>query len=157
MFNDPSTIKNTGHVNFKNHNIDKVRIVKVTSYPALAEHLTAKGYADEAICNSLDESSFLRLDLHEEIKLDEEDSIFFNSSLTSPKTQTELPTKTYVDSLHQNSRIRRDISTSFKDQDIEFDDIKLRNLDGITVIRNPNSDNELASKKYIHLMYYSKI
>ena len=37
----------------------------------------------------------------------------------------------------------------FKDQDNEFDSNKLNNLDGITVKRNPSSDNELAKKKHI--------
>ena len=34
-------------------------------------------------------------------------------------------------------------------QDNEFNDIKLTNLDSITVNRNPNSDNEVSNKKYI--------
>ena len=37
----------------------------------------------------------------------------------------------------------------FNDQDIEFDNNKLTNLDSITVNRNPNLDNELANKKNI--------
>ena len=37
----------------------------------------------------------------------------------------------------------------FNDQDNEFDNTKLSNLDSITVNRNPSLDNELANKKYI--------
>ena len=37
----------------------------------------------------------------------------------------------------------------FNDQDNEFDNNKLTNLDNITVNRNPSSDNELSSKKYV--------
>ena len=37
----------------------------------------------------------------------------------------------------------------FNDQDNEFDKNKLANLAGVTVNRNPSSDNELANKKYV--------
>ena len=40
----------------------------------------------------------LRLDPDEKLKLDEQDSIIPNSTLTSPKTTKEIPTKSYVDS-----------------------------------------------------------
>ena len=35
----------------------------------------------------------------------------------------------------------------FNDQDNEFDNTKLFNLDSITVIRDPRSDNDLVNKK----------
>ena len=91
----------------------------------------------------------LRLDPEEKLKLDEQDSIVLNSTLTSPKTIKELPTKSYVDSLHESSRNRRDLASVFNDQDNEFDNNKLTNLDSVTVNKNPNLDNELANKKYI--------
>ena len=34
-------------------------------------------------------------------------------------------------------------------QDNDFNDNKLTNIDSITVNRNPTSDNEVANKKYI--------
>ena len=89
----------------------------------------------------------LRLDPDEKLKLDEQDSIILNSTLTSPKTIIELPTKSYVDSLHERSRNRRDLSSVFNDQDNEFDKNKLTNLDSVSVNRKPS--NELASKKYV--------
>ena len=48
--------------------------------------------------------SLLRLDPVEFVQLDEQDSIVLNSTLTSPKALIELPTKNYVDSLHESSR-----------------------------------------------------
>ena len=45
----------TVHVEFKNHNLDNVKSVRITSYPAAGEHSTAKNYLDEAISNSVDE------------------------------------------------------------------------------------------------------
>ena len=55
----------------------------------------------------------------------------------------------YVNNLHEINRNKRDLSSEFNDQDNEFDNNKLTNLDSITVNRNPNLDNELANKKYI--------
>ena len=136
-----------------------------------------------------------------------QESIFPNSTLTSPKTIIELPTKTYVDSkfndpsiikntdrvdvndkiidnvhsiqvnsfpthyeqftpkiyvdnvvsdaisyvdnLHEINRNRGDLSSVLSDQDSEFDNNKLTNLDSFTVDRNSNSDTELANKNHI--------
>ena len=61
----------------------------------------------------------------------------------------EFPAKPYVDSLHQSSRNRRDLSSVFNDQDKELDNNKLTKLDGVTVNRDPISDNDLSTKKYI--------
>ena len=88
--------------------------------PEVGEYLTAKYYVDHAIFHSVHESSLLRLDTDEKVKRDEQDSIVPNSTLTSPKTIKELPTKSYVDSLHE-SRNRRDLSSVFNDQDNEID------------------------------------
>ena len=52
--------------------------------------------------------------LHLDGKLD---SIFLNLSLTSPRTIIELPTQSYVDSLHgENERSRRDLGLDFYDE-----------------------------------------
>ena len=55
----------------------------------------------------------------------------------------EIPSKGSVDSLSENDRNMRDMSTVFSGQDNEFDDNKL------TMKINPTQDNELSSKKYI--------
>ena len=72
-----------------------------------------------------------------------------NSALTSPKPTIEIPTKSYVDSLQEMKRNRRDLSSVFDDQNTEFDNFKSTNLDSVTVNRVPISDNELVTKKYI--------
>ena len=91
----------------------------------------------------------LRLDPDEKLKLDEKESIILNSTLTSPKTIIEKPTKSSFDSLHENRRSRRDLSSVFNDRDNEFDNNKLTNLDSVVVNREPTSDNELSNKKYV--------
>ena len=92
--------------------------------PAVEEHLTPKIYVDHAISNGVAESSLLILHPVEKLNLDEQDSIIPNSTLTSPKTIIELPTKNYVDSLHESGTNRRDLSSVFNDQDTEFDNNK---------------------------------
>ena len=120
--------------------------------PAVGDHLTAKYYVDEVTFYSVNESSLFRLDLDKKLGLDDEQSSkVLNSILTSPKFMLEIPTKTYVDSSHENSRSRRDLSSVFKDQDKEFDKNKLTNLSSVSVNRNQSSDNELGNKKL--LMY----
>ena len=148
-FNDSSIKKNTDHVDFNDKILDNVHSIKVNSYPTLDEQLTPKIYVDNFVLNNVDEASLLRLDPKGKIHYGKLDSIFVNSSITSPRTIIELPTKSYVDSLHEINRDRRDLSSVFNDQDTEFDNIKLSNLDSITVNRDPNLDNELSNKKYV--------
>ena len=132
-FNDPSIIKNTAHVDFNDKNLDNVRFLEVNSMPASEEHLAAKYYVDNANRFSVDEPSLLRLDPDEKSKLDEQDSMVPNSTLTSPKAMVELPTKSYVDSLHENRRKRRDLSSVRNDQDNEFDNNNITNLNSVTI------------------------
>ena len=147
-FNDPSIIKNTDHVDFNDKTLDNVHSIKVNHYPTLDEQLTPKFYVDNFVYDRVDEATLLRLDPKEMLHLDGKlDSIFLNSSFTSPRTLIELPTKSNVDSLHEINRDRRDLSSVFNDQDSEFDNNKLTNLDSITVNRNPNLDNEQSNKK----------
>ena len=94
-------------------------------------------------------SPLLSLDPDEELKLDEQDSIVPNSTLTSPKTVVEISTKSYVDSLHEINRNRRDLSSVFNDQGNKPDKKKLASLDSVTIIRNPSSDNEVSNKKNV--------
>ena len=61
--------------------------------PVIREHPTRKFFVDNAISDSLDESSMLRLDPKEKLKVDEQDFIFLNSTLTLPKAIVEIPIK----------------------------------------------------------------
>ena len=53
------------------------------------------------------ESSSLRLDPEEILRLGDQDTIVLNFTLTLPETIIEQPAKSYVHSLHENSRKRR--------------------------------------------------
>ena len=70
-------------------NNTNARFIQVNQWPQIDSHFTPRLYVD----NAIDEQSLLRLDPDEKINLDEQDSIFLNSTLTSPKTMIELPTK----------------------------------------------------------------
>ena len=148
-FNDSSIMKKTDHVDFNDKILDNVHSIKVNSYPTLDAQLTPKFYVDNFVLDCVDEQSLLRLDPKGKIHYGKLDSIFVNSSITSPRTIIELPTRSYVDSLHEINRDRRDLSSVFNDQDNEFDNNKCTNLDSITVNRDPNLDNELSNKKYV--------
>ena len=91
----------------------------------------------------------LRFDRDEKLKLDEQDSITLNSTLTLPNAIRELPTRTYIDSIHEKNRNRPDLSSVVNDQDNEIDSFKLTKLDSITVNRSPISDIQLAKKNYV--------
>ena len=148
-FDDRSIIKNTDHVDFDDKLLDNVKWIKVKSFPAIPEHFTEKIYVDNAIFDGVNEHSLLRLQPGKKLNLDEQDSILPNSTLTLPNRITEIPTKTYDDSLHESSRNRRDLSSEFNDQGNEFDNNKLINLDSVIVNRNPTSDNEVSNKKIV--------
>ena len=111
--NDSCIIRNFAHVGFNDKNLDNVRFVKVTSLPAVREHLTSKFYVDESTSHYVDESSLLRLDTVEKLNLDPQGFKILKSILTSPKTIIEIPTKSYVDSVHENGRNSRVLSTVF--------------------------------------------
>ena len=155
LFNDPSILKNNAHINLNDRIITNARFIQVNQLPQIDSHLTAKLYVD----NAIDETSLLRLDPDEKLDLDNQDSIILNSTLTSPKIIIEIPTKAYIDSLHEeNERSRRDLGIDFYDksndlvknnQDNDLNDSKLLNLGSVMVNRNPTLDNELSNKKYI--------
>ena len=155
LFNDPSIIKNTAHIDMNDRNITNARFIQVNKLPQIDSHLTAKLYVD----SSIDGSSLVR---------NNKDNVFGNYNLTNINSITlnkqaendnEDITKAYVDQFHQeNERSRRDVGLDFYDesndllknnQDNDLNDSKLTSLDSITVNRNPTSDNELSNKKYI--------
>ena len=72
-YNDPSVTKNNIRIDFNDTKRDDVRFVKINSLPAVRKHLKLKFFVDEAISHSVDESSFLRLEPNEKLKLDEQD------------------------------------------------------------------------------------
>ena len=105
LFNDPSIIKNNAHIDLNDKNITNARFTQVNQLPQIDSHLCAKLYVD----NAIDESTLLRLDPDEKLDLDNQ-----HCALTSPKKIIEMPTKAYIDSLHEeNERSPRDLGIDF--------------------------------------------
>ena len=116
-FNDPSIIKNTDHVDFNDKILDNVHSIKINSYPTHDHHLAPKFYVDHFVLDNVAEGSLLRVDPKSDIHYGKLDSIFVNTPITSPRTIIELPTRSYVDSLHgENERSRRDLGLDFYDE-----------------------------------------
>ena len=155
LFNDPSIIKNTTHIDLNDRNINNARFIQVNQLPQIDSHLKAELYID----NAIDELSLVR---------NNQDNDFINYNLTNINSITlntqavnndHVITKAYVDQFRQeNERSRRDVELDFynessklvnNSQDNNLNDNKLINLDSITINRNPVSVSEVSNKKYI--------
>ena len=123
--------------------------------PISIQEAASKNYVD----NMLDESPLLRVDPNETLDLENQDSILLNSTKTLPATIIEIPTKTYINSLHEeNERSRRDLGIDFynessdlvkNNQDNNFNNYKLTNINSITINNNPTDGNHVSNKKYV--------
>ena len=119
-------------------------------------------YVDDAI----DGASLLRLDPDKKLDLDNQDSIILNSSKTSPKTVIEIPTKAYIDSLHEeNKRSRRDLGIDFYDENDDlvknkqtnaFNDNIILNVRSIQINDDPTNDDHAVNKKYVDDEFLNK-
>ena len=56
LFNDPSIVKNTDHIDLNDRNITNARFIQVNQLLQIDSHLTAKLYVD----NAIDETSLVR-------------------------------------------------------------------------------------------------
>ena len=123
LFNDPTIIKNTEHIDLNVRNNTNARFIQVNQLPQIDSHLTAKLYVDNAISDGVNEQSLLGLDPDKKFT---QDSIILNSTLTSPETIVELPFKSYVDKkFNDPSIIKRQIMlTSMINISITLDGLK---------------------------------
>ena len=155
LFNDPSIVKISAHIDLNDRNITNCRFLSVNQLPQIDSHLTAKLYVD----NSIDEPSLVR---------NNQDNDFNNNNLTNINSITlntqavndnQVITKAYVDQFHNdNERNRRDVGLSFyneevdlvkNNQDNDLNDNKLANIKSITINNNPTDDNHVSNKKYV--------
>ena len=142
LFNDPSIIKNSAHIDLNDRNITNCRFLSVNQLPQIDSHLTAKLYVDKAISDSIDESSLLRLDTDEKLT---KDTIVLNSTLTSPKTIVELPTKNYVDNKFNDSSIIKNVDN------VDFNDKDIDNVGWVKVNKWPKDAEDLTPKIYVDI------
>ena len=137
LFNDSSLLKNTEHIDLNDRNITNARFIQVNQLPQIDSHLTAKLYVDNAISDGVNESSLSRLDPDEKVT---QDSIILNSTLTSPKTILEIPTKNYIDNKFNDSSIIKNTDH------VDFNDKILDNVHSIKVNSYPTLDDQLTPK-----------
>ena len=110
LFNYPSILKHTAHIDLNDRNITNARYIQVNQWPQIDSHLTPRLYVN----NAVDESSLVR---------NTQDNDFNNNNLTNinsitlnkpAESDNEVITKTYVDQFHQeNERSRRDVGLDF--------------------------------------------
>ena len=155
LFNDPSIIRNTEHIDLNDRNFTNARFFQVNQWPQIDSHLTPRLYVE----NAIDEPSLVR-------NIQEND--FNNNTLTNINSITlntqavndnQVITKAYVDQFHQeNEQSRRDLCIDFynessdivkNNQDNDFNDKKFTNTNSFTINNNPTDDNHVSNKKYI--------
>ena len=99
LFNDPSIIKNTAHIDLNDRNITNARFIQVNQMPQIDSRLTAKFYVD----NSVDEPSLIRHNRDNDFgkyNLTNINSITLNKQA---ENDNECITKAYVDQFHQEN------------------------------------------------------
>ena len=99
LFNDPSIIKNSEHIDLNDRNITNARFVQVNQLPQIDSHLTAKLYVD----NAIDEPSLVRNKTENDFgtyNITNINSITLN---TQAIDDNEVITKAYVDQFHQEN------------------------------------------------------
>ena len=155
LFNDPSKITKSAHKDLNDRDITNARFIQVNQLLEIDSHLEAKLFVD----NAKNESSLVR---------NNQDNYFNKYNLTNrnsiimkkhAENDNEVIKKAYVDQFYNdNERNCRDLGLHFYDesndlvknnQDNDFNDNKLTNVDSITVNRTPSSGNELVNKKNI--------
>ena len=143
LINDPSIIKNIEHIDLNDRNTTNARFIQVNQLPQIDSHLTAKLYVDNAISDSVDERSLLRL-YHDAIsKLYERGYIVLGSTETSPRTSLEIPIKDYVDNKFNDPSIIKNTDH------VDFNGKHIDNIGWIKVNELPEAPNDLTPKLYI--------
>ena len=155
LFNGPKIIKNTAHIDLNDRNMTNAIFIQLNQLLQIDSHLTAK----LSVYNSINEVSLVR---------NNKDIDFSNYNLTNINSITlnkqaenddEVITKAYVDQFRQeNERSRRDLGIDFynesgelvkNNQDNDFNDNKLTNINSITINNVPTDVNHVSNKKYI--------
>ena len=106
--------------------------------------------------NSIDEISEVRIIQDNDFNNNNLINIYSITLNTQAVSDNQIITKAHVDQFHQeNERSGRDLGIDFydesndlvkKNQDSDFNDKKLTNIDFIAVNRNPTSNNEVTYK-----------
>ena len=89
----------------------------------------------------------MRLDLNEKLRLDEQDSIVLNSTLTVPKTKIELPTKKYVNKNFNDPSVTKNTAlVDFNDKNL--DNVRFIKLNSMPAVENNWQQNFMLIRLY---------
>ena len=165
--NDPSILRNTTHVDFIDKNLHNVQFVKVNSMPAVGDHLTAKYYVDQAISNSVVESTLVGNNQDNIFKIFNLAYIISFTLNNQAVNDNQVIKKPYVDQFHHgNDWSRQDLGIDFQNesnelvknsQDNVFNDNNLTVLDSIKVIRELISEIEVSKENMLMMHYIKKL
>ena len=110
LFNDPSIVKNTEHIDLNDRNFTNARFIQVNQLPQIDSHLTAKLYVD----NAIDESNLVRNNKDNDFGIYNLTNINSITLNTQAVNDNQVITKAYVDQFHQeNEKSRRDLGKDF--------------------------------------------
>ena len=142
-------------IDFNDVKLENIKFVKVNYAPAHPNHLTPKVYVD----NTINESTLVRNHQNKEFNKNNLTNINSITLNTQAVNDNQVITKAYVDQFHQKSeRSRRNLGNDFynesndivkTNQDDDFNDNKLTNINSITINNNPTDDKHVSNKKYI--------
>ena len=143
LFNDSSLLKKTEHIDLNDRNITNARFFQVNQLPQIDSHLTAKLYVDNAISDSVEELSLLRLYPEAISKLYGRGFIVLDSTETSPRTSLEIPIKDYVDHKFNDPSLIKNVD------DVDFNDKDIDNVGWVKVNKWPKDEEHLTPKLYV--------
>ena len=113
LFNDPSIIKNTAHIDLNDRSFTNARFIQINQLPQIDTHSTAKLY----VVDGIDETSLVR---------NHQDNDFNNNNLTNMNSITlntqgvfeyQVIMEADVEQLHQgNEQSTRDLGGDFYDE-----------------------------------------
>ena len=120
--------------------------MKNLPFPLSIDEAASKDYVDGAIILGVNESLMLRLHPETAIKifeLNEQDYILLDSTITTPKTTLEIPTKNYFDNKFNDPSILKNT------EHIDLNDRKITNARFLQVIQGPQIDSHLTPRLYV--------
>ena len=143
LFNDPSIVKNTEHIDVNDRKITNARFIQVNQWPQIDSHLSPKLNVD----NAIDETSLVRNNNDNDFVNYKFTNINSITLITQAVNDNQVNTKAYVDQFHQeNGRSRRDLCIDFynesddvvkNNQDNDLNDNKVTHIDSITINNKP--------------------
>ena len=99
LFNDPSIIKNTEHIDLNDRNITNARFIQVNQWPRIDSHSTPMLYVD----NAVDEPSLVRNNKDNDFNNNNLTNLNSNNLNTQAVNDNQVITKAYVDQFHQEN------------------------------------------------------